>query len=194
MSVSCWRLFSIRVSFLNISSGSCFRCPPGQFSFIPHKVDFKESLSRGLTLQMEPRMNRPARATTAQGFCWVFFPRDTHVVHQDSNSAFQQPSLSGPFHQPLFYRWKQNLRSKRTERGSMNWNSHLPPLCPHTPRYGHEKELRFISVRLHKMQVKSTLWNSSDLGFFPTQSSPQCVILGRLLHFSKPVFLHVKWG
>lgn len=167
MSVSCWRLFSIRVSFLNTSSGSCFRCPPGQFSFIPHKVDCKEPLSRGLTLQMEPRLNRSARATTAQGFCCVFLPHDKHVVHQDSNSAFQQPSLSGPLHQPLFYRWKQNLRSQRTERGSMNWNSDFPPLYPLTPRYGHEKELRFISVKSHKVQVKSTLseipvtWDSS---------------------------------
>lgn len=132
MSASCWRLFGIRVS-LNTSSASCLRCPPGQFSFIPHKVDFKESLSRGLMLQIELRLNRSARATRAQWSCWVFLPRAKHVVQPRFTLCLSTAKSFRPILSTLVLQMEKNLRpreAKGQKEEALNQNSGLPPLYP----------------------------------------------------------------
>lgn len=166
---------------LNTSSASCLRCPPGQFSFIPHKVDFKESLSRGLMLQIEFRLNRSARATRAQWFCWVFLPRAKHVVQPGFTLPFNSQVFQAHFINSCFTDGKKSetRRSKRTERGSteseLRASTSLSFLLHQDVEV--EKEPFFISVRSCKTVVRSTVseipmtWDSSLHSHVPNVGS-----------------------
>lgn len=146
---------------------------------------------------MEPRLNRPARATTAQGFCWVFLPSDKHVVHQDSNSALQQLSLSqAHFINPCFTDGNKIWEIKGQKEEAWIGTSDLPPLILVYQDMGMKRSFISLLWGHIRCRVKSTFSEipvTWDLSL--TQSRPQCMILGRLLPTSlKPVFLHVKWG